>query len=579
VRRPASFSVVVLGAYVALATAAFCTAWRAPTERWIGRDFDPVLFIWHLRWLPFALAHGHDPLVSNYLVYPDGFNLMWNTSILLPALVLSPVTLLFGAVLSYNILSTLALALSGWCAYLAFRRYVRREAAAVGGLLYGFSPFMFAQAANHPHLTFAAFPPLALLLLDEIVVRQRRSAVAMGLVLGVAAALQLLTGEEILAATVLVAAIALALLALLHRDEVRPRVAHAAKALGFAAVAALLIAAVPLGVQLFGAERVSAASGPIQPKGTFVVDALEFLVPTPRQELTFDAADRVGRRFSGPSEIDGYIGIPLLILAAFVVVRYRSERLVRFAAGLAVLVALLSLGPRPHVAGHSLPIPLPWVIPQRLPLFENILPTRLALFTFLLLALLVAFFADRSRMPRVVVAAILAAALVPLIPNLPYPSTAAASPSFFESGAHQIPEGSVALIAPLAGVAGGTTRPMLWQVAADLRFRMPEGYVIRPHGNFDLPDTYPALFDRMAQLGTGEPAPPLTQADRAEISCALLRLHVRTVVIGPMKVGHHETYDLFREVLGDYPIGVGGVELWPDPDVLLAARRGARGCT
>ncbi len=31
--------------------------------------------------------------------------------------------------------------------------------------------------------------------------------------------------------------------------------------------------------------------------------------------------------------------------------------------------------------------------------------------------------------------------------------------------------------------------------------------------------------------------------------------------------------------VGDYPIGVGRVEFWPDPDVLLAARRGARGCT
>ena len=172
-RRLVSFSVAVLAAYLALAAAAFWTAWRAPTGRWVGYGFDPILFIWSLRWLPFALAHGHDPFTSNYLNYPDGFNLMWNTSILFPAFVLSPITLLFGTVFSYNVLSTVALALSGWCAYFAFRRYARREAAAVGGLLYGFSSFMFGQAFNHPHLTIAPFPPLVLLLLDELLVRQR----------------------------------------------------------------------------------------------------------------------------------------------------------------------------------------------------------------------------------------------------------------------------------------------------------------------------------------------------------------------------------------------------------------------
>src|SRR5947199_7575548 len=247
-RRLVSFSGALLAAYIALAAGAFWSAWRAPTGRWVGHDFDPVLFIWHLRWLPFALGHGLAPLTSDYLNYPQGFNLMWNTSILFPSFVLSPTTLLVGPVFSYNVLSTLALALSGWCAYFAFRRYVRREAAAVGGLLYGFSSFMFGQAYNHPHLTIALFPPLVLLLLDEILVRQRIRTVLAGALLGVATGLQVLTGEEIAAATALVAAIGVALLALLQRAELRSRLAHAARALATAAVVAVAIAAYPLSV-------------------------------------------------------------------------------------------------------------------------------------------------------------------------------------------------------------------------------------------------------------------------------------------------------------------------------------------
>jgi Dolichyl-phosphate-mannose-protein mannosyltransferase len=574
-RRLVSFSGAVLAAYVLLAAAAFWPAWRAPTGRWVGYDFDPVLFIWHLRWLPFALAHGLDPFTSNYLNYPEGFNLMWNTSILFPAFVLSPVTLLFGTVFSYNVLSTLALALSGWCAYFAFRRYVRREAAAAGGLLYGFSSFMFGQAYNHPHLTIALFPPLVLLLLDEILVRQRRRPLASGVLLGLATGLQVLTGEEIAAATALVAVLAVALLALLHRSEVRERLAYAGRALGAAAVAALAIVAYPLSVQFTGPGRVS---GPIQPTGFHVLDLLELVVPTQRQEITFHWANHLGAKFTGQSEIDGYVGIPLLLVAAFVVVRWWRDRLVRFAGLLAVIVGLLSLGPRLHVAGHTHgAVRLPWLIPQRIPVLENILPARLALFIFLLLGLLLAVFVDRARLPRVGLLAILAAVFVPLIPNVPYPSTASASPSFFESGAHDLARGGVVLVAPFAGVSGGTTRPMLWQAAADLRFRMPEGYVIDPTARFDPSSRNSALFRRMARIQDGESVDPLTDAERSDMRCTLLNLHVRSVVVGPMHTGAQEMIGLYRDLLGGDGRAIGGVELWPNASV--AARRGAGSCT
>jgi hypothetical protein len=574
-RRLVSFSSAVLSAYLLLAVAVFWTAWRAPTGRWIGHDFDPVLFIWHLRWLPFALGHGHDPFTSNYLNYPTGFNLMWNTSIIFPAFVLSPITLLFGVVFSYNVLSTIALALSGWCAYFAFRRYVRREAAAVGGLLYGFSSFMFGQAYNHPHLTIALYPPLVLLLLDEILIRQRRRALVPGFLLGVATGLQVVTGEEIAAATALVALLGAALLALLSRGAVRSRVPHALRALGVSAVTALVIDAYPLGVQFAGPNRIS---GPLQPTGFHVLDLLEPVIPTHRQELTFHWANHLGERFTGQSEIDGYVGLPLLLLAVFVLIRWWRDPLVRFAGLLTGLVALLSLGPRLHVAGRTFEaVRLPWLIPQRLPVLENILPTRLALFTFLLLGLLLAVFVDRIRLPRVALLAVLALVFVPLVPSLPYPSTAGASPQFFESGAHALPSKSVALVAPFAGVSGGTTRPMLWQAEADLRFLMPEGYVINPQARFDPARRTSALFRRMARIQSGASVEPLMGSERRDMSCTLVQLGVQAVVVGPMRLGHTEMVNLFRNLLGPDHSSRGGVELWPSASV--AAQRGAGNCT
>ena len=108
-----------------------------------GNTGDPSIFIWSLQWLPFALSHHLNPLLTDYLHYPAGANLMWNTSILFPALVLTPVTNLFGPIVSYNVLAVLGMSISGWCAYLAVRRYSQHwVSAAVGGLIYEFSPFM-----------------------------------------------------------------------------------------------------------------------------------------------------------------------------------------------------------------------------------------------------------------------------------------------------------------------------------------------------------------------------------------------------------------------------------------------------
>jgi hypothetical protein len=577
--RARALRVLVPAAYVALAFAVFANTWASPQAHWIGGDPDPSLFIWHLRWLPFALGEGHTPFLSDYLNYPDGFNLLWNTSVLFPAFVLAPVTLLFGAVLSYNLLVTLSLALSAWCAYLALRRYVRRdEAAAVGGLLYGFSPFMFAQAGGHPHMTVAVYPPLVLLLLDEILVRRRRSPILLGALLGVATGVQLLTGEEIVAITVLVAGVGLALLALLNRGRVRPHLPDAVRAGATALLVAAAIDAYPLSVQLGGAQRVT---GSIHPHNVFVLDLLSLVVPGPRQQLSPDSANDLASHYSGLGELGGYIGLPLLLLAVFVVVRYWADRLVRFTGLLLGAVVLLALGPRLHVAGHSLSVRLPWVIPQRLPYFESILPARLAVIMFLLLGLLLAVFVDRfprrSRRGGFTLGVIVAAALVPLLPSLPYPSATGDTPRFFSSGARAIPKGSVALVAPLAGVAGGTTRPLLWQAESALRFRMPESYVIRPASSTPaLADDSP-LFRRMVQIQAAEAVPPITPAARRRILCQLVRLDVRSIAVGPMHVGYAKSIAFFTDVLRRDPVETMGVRLWTG--VLATARGAAGGCS
>src|SRR5712692_1337620 len=172
-RRAAAIALIVYGV---LAVALFANTWMHPTTWSIGVNTgDPQQFMWFLSWPMFAISHRDNPLFTNYQFYPSGVNLMWNTSVLLPGLVLSPITRLGGPVLAYNVLVTVSFALSAWTAFMLIRRFVSSQvAAAVGAALYGFSPALTAHALGHPNLTAAFMPPVVLLLLDDIVRVQHR---------------------------------------------------------------------------------------------------------------------------------------------------------------------------------------------------------------------------------------------------------------------------------------------------------------------------------------------------------------------------------------------------------------------
>src|SRR5260370_799448 len=79
-----------------------------PASRTVaGNPDDAGLFGWYLRYAATAVAHGHLPgLITTALNAPQGINVMWNTSVLLPGIALSPVTLLFGPQVSLTVLTT-----------------------------------------------------------------------------------------------------------------------------------------------------------------------------------------------------------------------------------------------------------------------------------------------------------------------------------------------------------------------------------------------------------------------------------------------------------------------------------------
>ncbi len=541
---------IALALYSLLAVAVFSSTWvDHPDSRWIGSPKDPQLFIWYLGWIPHQLSQGLNPLFTDYLSYPPGVNLMWNTSMIFPAVLLWPVTALVGPVVAYNLLVTGGIALSAMCGFLAARRFVDRDLPCfLAGLIYGFSPALMAQALGHPHVLVAAFPPVALILGHEILVRRRLHPVAAGALAGVAAALQLLTGEEVLAVTLLIAALGVALLALMNREQVPASVPYVAKAAGAALLVFGVLVAYPLGFQFLGPQRVS---GSVQAPDVYVSDLLAFFLPSNAIHFTGNV-----------SENDAYVGIPLLVLfAAGLVIGWRTPR-IRWAGLLAVAVALLSLGPHLHVNGNVIQIPLPWAAVAQLPLMGSALPARLMAIGFLPVGIVVAYAGARAlaaaQPRRIATGLLLLVGLAVIAPPLPYPSVTATAPAFFKPGGdvEKIPLGSVVLVTPFSSKE--STDAMYWQALGGYRFRMPEGDAFTP-GPYLGP--HPSLLqETLDRLDAGRPV-AATPDVLAQALADIKGFGATTIVAGPSR-GQAAIVEFLTQLEGRPPVEDGGVEVW-----------------
>jgi hypothetical protein len=189
--------------YVLGAVALTGRLWAGPASRAQPGDLpDLDQYAWFMRHSAAAVAHGRLPaLITMAMNPPHGVNLMWNTSFLLPGVLLTPVTLLAGPQVSLTVALTAGFAGAAASLFLVLRRWgASRSAAALGGALYGFSPALLNAGSGHYDIQFAVLPPLIISALLRILTG-RGSAVRCGAWAGLLAAAQLFIAEEMLVDT------------------------------------------------------------------------------------------------------------------------------------------------------------------------------------------------------------------------------------------------------------------------------------------------------------------------------------------------------------------------------------------
>ena len=272
---------------------------------------DATQFTWFLAWVPYALAHGMDPLFSNAIFSPTGVNLAQNTAAPLLGFLTAPLALVMGPIARANAVAILAMPISATAAFVVLRWWkVWGPAAAIGGLAMG-STFAVGESLSHPFLVFCPFPPFIAYTV-AVHPERRGSPVRLGVATGLLLAGQYLCSQEIFTTVVLLIGWALFYLAI--RDP--RKVISVARACwrGFAVAFGVMVVvlAYPVWMLQFGPQRyVGTAQMVVNP---FHNDVFSFVAPGPLQKVGLGLRGLVtltpDRGVVGyPSELGGYIGI------------------------------------------------------------------------------------------------------------------------------------------------------------------------------------------------------------------------------------------------------------------------------
>jgi hypothetical protein len=598
-----------LVAYLAIACLAYWPVGPLSETQIVGcACSDRIQEVWFLGWTFHALSHAINPFTTSAMNYPYGVNLVDNTAMPLLGVLASPITAIFGPIAAFNLFMRLAFFASATSMMFVLRRYTKWfPAAFLGGLLYGFSPYVVSQAVGHLFVAFVPIPPLVVLVLDELLRRQERSARRYGVILGLLLAAQFFISIEVLVTTVICAVAGIVFAVAVSHAAVRQRMAHALEGAKWALVTLAVLVAYPLYLYFLGPWHVRGPQHKVVNLSKLKVDLFGTITPTVSQ---YFAPNHIAA--TGTSYVDGdiaengsYLGIPLVVLLPYLLYRIRRDRFVTTVAFMGLVAYVLSLGSSLNVGGHTTGVPLPFAIMTKLPVIDNLIASRFSLYVALAAAFVFAIGLDHwkrgvgalSRVERApahrrgnwattawrrvpvagLVALVGAGVLIPLVPQMPLREQAANVPAYFTSASvRAIPEGSVVL--PYPYDIGAVNYGMLWQAVSGFRFKIVGGEASKPPpsapGATRADPVPPVVVLNLFEAGylglIQELAPHYVPIRESQVRHYFRRWHVGTVIFYPAGADPALVLRYLTFAFGRAPVKVGGIDIWYHTDTVDA---------
>ncbi|MBB4767412.1 hypothetical protein BJ971_007968 [Actinoplanes digitatis] len=520
--------------------------------------------------------------------YPDGVNMMANTSVLAVSLPMTPITALFGPHVAFNAFLTLALAVTGISWYLVLsRQFVSsRLAAWVAALFATFAPSMISHAGGHPNIVSQFLVPL--IIWRTLALRTRGRAVRNGLILAGLLVWQAFINLEILFMTAVGLGIFCAVMAVSRRKDRRGEIATFLRGLAVTATVTLAVLAYPLCVQFFGPQSYHGLPEFVR---YFGADLGSFTAYA--QRSVAGNSITAGRLAQNAAEENAFFGWGLVILFFGLVAWMRRNVAVVTLAGIALLFGAMSLGPRIRLNGVDTGVPGLWSLLHSVPVLNSAVPTRWALAIAPVVGIILALGCQRAsdlmkaqpaaRGPvRVAMITAVAMALVPLAPTPVRATPMDPVPDFVTSGAwRQYVDDDHTLVAlPLPD--SSYPDPLRWSAYTGQDMRIASAYALLPNQNPLDPTDRSALFappwrptsGLMASIKQGNPIPEITET-RREMTLADLRYWKAGVVVLTPQVRDIEMLRAMTDLLGFQPTWTGGAWIW-DVRNLVDAEKGAQ---
>jgi hypothetical protein len=151
-----------------------------------GTDTDIFNVFWGNWWVRTALASGHNPYVTEYLIYPKGFDLVTFAFSPFLALLWIPFSWFMSPIAAYNVVVWVTIVLC--CVAMdQLVRYLTGNpwAALVAGITFAFAPRVVAERASHLNMALVAWLPWVALLLTRLMREARiRDAILLAVTIG-----------------------------------------------------------------------------------------------------------------------------------------------------------------------------------------------------------------------------------------------------------------------------------------------------------------------------------------------------------------------------------------------------------
>ena len=526
--------------------------------RYIGMGWDPLFFIWNLYWLPFALQHHLNFFATGYMWTPQGVNLSWANQTPALSFIFSPLTLLFGPIVSNNLIAIISPVLSSFFAYVLVKYLTKsRLAGFVSGYLYGFSTYTFAFNTDM-NLYFICLIPLIVYLFFlkyDYKIKTGTYVIA----ISVLTSLEFLISPEIFATMILFGCLSIIVSLFLFTDER----AKLYKMLYYS-VLSLLISFILISPFIYNMlTTMNNIPKYIMSPDLYSVNLINMIIPAP---IIFFGGGFFIKQGFRLFQTASYIGIPLLIILILYAIKEGKSKRGRFLVIMLSIALLFSFGPYLHITGANTKIPMPWIIFYKLPFIGKALPLRLMLYGYLFIAVITGFFIASLNKNKILNYLLIIIAIFFIIPAQFYFDENTHMPPFFLNGHYKryIKKNSSVLILPFANFGYS----LAYQAYSRFYFRLAGGYPV------SVPASYTKNLAMNILLNTPDPDKKINKSVVNSFKHFISSNNISDIIIvrgksayqpGNDNLDPYKSYKSILKVLNIKPLKMDGVVLYEIP--------------